>query len=267
MGRHWYGWDYLRTRFLVAASADNCLTDPSKWSVLQPEELSALYRSSEAGLTLNRVNERTFLLNELGRHLLSAKAATVTELFEGCDRTLGGETGFLSVLSKTVAYSDPVAKKSSFFTSLAISQCGWSPLDSHVLQSPIDYHEMRGHLRIGTVVVTDASLSSKLTHSVPLSEDEDAELRSELQKANDMIAAFAGVSSSVLHYLLWNVFRNCCPRPSGATHCMSCGPACHLPDEYKAMPTYHRQCIFSPICNSASLPIKVSEPPYIGHFY
>lgn len=49
------------------------------------------------------------------------------------------------------AYRDPVRKKSSFLLELLRSQCGWQFVDVENLSAPVDYHEVRGHFRLGTV--------------------------------------------------------------------------------------------------------------------
>src|SRR3989442_1561745 len=60
-GSHKVGWDYLKERFLREAAEHTEWTKPSFWQVLNPTRLSSFYVDSTLGLTLNRVNERTFL--------------------------------------------------------------------------------------------------------------------------------------------------------------------------------------------------------------
>ena len=191
----------------------------------------------------------------------------IDELFKRSGQRLEGESGFLHVLKTFRAYSDPVKKKSLFFLSIVKEECGWEIKDERNLFSPVDYHELRGHLRIGTLIINDAELSFKVQQGLAISEQDDIELRAEAQKANQRIAEESGLDSSRVHYLFWNVFRNCCPRESTKTHCADCGEACKLPAQYKEMPTYEKRCIFSKICHSANRPRKVIDPPYIGQFY
>jgi len=266
-GRTRVGWDYLKGKFLEAATADLRWCSPERWAMLSPIELSELYRDNATGLTLNRVNERTYLLNDLGALLGAAGVSTVRECFEQAHSRFAGSDGLLAFLSRAVAYADPVQKKALFFCSIAVRECGWKSEDAASLRSPVDYHEMRGHLRIGTVKVIDAFLRDKIQRALPLTEAEDTELRAAIQNANDAVATSASVTSSVLHYLLWNVFRNCCPRPSDATHCTACGSGCALPAQYKGMSTYEGHCIFAAVCESASRSDKIMEPPYAGHYY
>lgn len=260
------GWDYLKARFLIAADRDRWWTQPEYWTVVSPTELSAVYKDGTLGLTLNRVSERAYLLNDLGRMLRSKRVSGATDAFQSVGCRLGGDGGFLAFLASAEAYSDPIRKKGLFFCSIAMKECAWRPNDPDTLLSPVDYHELRGHLRIGTVRVVDSDLRERIERTVALSEREDTAIRAAVQRANDEMALKSGVTSSVLHYLLWNIFRNCCPRPSEATHCHACND-CKLPPQYKAMPTYAGRCIFAGVCESAGRPAKVVEPPYAGHFY
>lgn len=265
-GKTRYGWDYLKARYLAVANGDRRWAQPTFWEAVSPAELSAMYSDKVSGLTLNRVDERAYLLNDLGRMMRRAGVAGALDAFRRAGDRLGGESGFLQFLAEFEAYRDPVRKKSLFFSSIAVKECGWRPVDLDQLLSPVDYHELRGHLRIGTVRIVDDELHRKVVGSVALTELEDTEIRIVVQQANDAIATSAAVSSSVLHYLLWNIFRNCCPRQSDLTHCASCLD-CKLPPQYKAMPTYEGRCIFHLVCDSAGKPDKVQEQPYLGHFY
>jgi len=110
-------------------------------------------------------------------------------------------------------------------------------------------------------------LRSKVQSGLAITEPEDFEIRSTVQSVNELISNGSGLSSSAIHYLFWNVFRNCCPRESFMTHCLTCGDCCGLPVQYKAMPSYQKRCIFAGFCSSADKSNKVVEPPYLGHYY
>ena len=179
---------------------------------------------------------------------------------------MGEKSGFLEFLKQFEAYGDPVRKKSLFFVSIAASECQWSIADPENLLSPVDYHEIRGHLRIGTVRIVNPDLLSKLLQGLVYTEHEDTQLRMAIQEVDNSIARHCCTSNSVLHYLFWNVFRNCCPRDSASTHCARCRN-CHLPSQYRTLPIYRGSCIFQSICASVGESDKFVEPPYAGHFY
>jgi hypothetical protein len=266
-GQQKFGWDYLKEKYLMAAVADKKWSEPSHWAELSPEDLGNLFEDSKVGRTLNRVNERTMLLNDAGKRLVQVSCKYVRTSFEDHGRRLSGHSGFGNFLKSLRAYRDPVMKKTLFFTSLAVKECGWKLVDPNDLRSPVDYHELRGHLRIGTVVANDATLRHKVERGLVLTEEEDTHLRQKVQEVNDRAAAEAGITSSMMHYLCWNIFRNCCPRPSEKTHCSECGPQCKLPQQYKEMSGYKGRCVFASACTSASKPNKVIDPPYAGDFY
>lgn len=262
-----YGWDYLKEKYLLAADSDSLLCSPSRWMTITPNDLASLFKDESLGLTLNRVSERTYLLNDLGQQLSMSGCASIAQLFKKCGRRLGGNDGFVAALKNMEAYRDPAAKKAQFFLSIAIKECEWAPQDPEHLASPVDYHEMRGHLRIGMLRILDDELKTKVERGLTLTAGEDTALRLTVQAANDRIAKIARITTSKLHYLLWNVFRNCCPRNTLETHCSACPPTCGLPVRYKSMSTYQGSCIFASQCDSAAKPTKVSDPAYMGHYY
>ena len=266
-GRPLRGWDYLKERFLQAATHDASLTEPDTWRSFNPTRLAQLYSDTSHGLTLGRVTERAYLLNNLGEYLATLGADRIHDVFTRCNSQLHGTPGFLEVLSRSDAFSDPLRKKSCFFVSIAASECGWQPTDSDRLLSPIDYHELRGHLRIGTIVVEDTALTRKLELGLPITAMEDVLLRRAAQDANNWIAKELPITNSRLHYLLWNAFRSCCPRSSNETHCSRCPETCSLPPQYKQMDTYHGECLFRRVCDSARAPTKLVDPAYLGHYY
>jgi hypothetical protein len=260
------GWDYLKEKFLVRALQEPKWSSPDYWMVMKPIDLSELYEDGALGKTLNRVNERTYLLNDLGRKLKEL-GVSVKDAFHSKQGIIGGDSGFLSLLRSFEAYKDPTMKKSLFFLSIMNKELGWVIQDMENLLSPVDYHELRGHIRIGTITIQDEVIASKVQQGLVLTEGEDVEIRSVVQEANNRLSDQTGLSSSIIHYLFWNVFRNCCPRESGNTHCSNCGDGCGLPIQYKSMNTYQNKCLFAEFCISANKSSKTIDPPYIGHYY
>ena len=266
-GKERHGWDYLKERFLFEANRDDRLALPEFWQVMSPYQLADLYKDNKYGLTLNRINERCFLVNDLGRWLNKYNYQAVSEAFKACNETISGGDGFITFLKGCEAYTDPLAKKAFFFITLAVNECHWLVRDPQNLLSPVDYHELRGHLRVGTVTVCDQMLSRKLEHSLPITQSEDLLLRGAVQQLNDWIASETGISNSILHYLFWNVFRNCCSRSSQDSHCSSCSDKCMLPKRYKDLPIYEGQCLFAKVCNASNQSVRFVDPPYWGHYY
>jgi hypothetical protein len=266
-GERKQGWDYLKEKYLLAAIEDSKWSQPSFMAVLTPDVLAELYEDSVLGRTLTRVSERCSLLNDIGSEFERIGLAGLRDAFEACGGKLAGDTGFLRFVSTLRAYSDPVQKKSMFLASLLKTECGFQFADASNLKSPVDYHELRGHLRIGTIDIHDPLMQRRISLGLPISEDEDTELRSAVQDVVDTLGLETGFGSSVLHYLFWNVFRNCCVRDASRTHCFDCGQSCTLPDQYRQAARFLERCAFSSVCRSAGCEAKVREPAYLGHYY
>ncbi|OGO14317.1 MAG: hypothetical protein A2Y53_08585 [Chloroflexi bacterium RBG_16_47_49] len=261
------GWDYLKEKFLIASTCDSKWLDPRFWQCLNPITLANLYKDDEKGLTLSRISERTFLLNNLGDLLITDGYIAIEDAFIALSNTLGGSDGFISYLSRFEAYSDPLFKKTFLFLSLANTECGWQYIDPENIHSPIDYHELRGHLRLGTIDIAETCIQIKLKRGLSISSEEDFYIRQAVQEANEYISRIVGVSNSELHYFLWNVFRSCCSRQAEQSHCLECSPICSLPESYRIVPYYHSRCIFSELCPSVHNTYKIVEPAYLGHYY
>jgi hypothetical protein len=145
----------------------------------------------------------------------------------------------------------------------------WTYRDSESIGSPVDYHEVRGHLRLGTVRIVDEELSRKVGRGAPVEEEDDIAIRSAVGAAIALISDLSGVRNPMqLHYLFWNVFRSCCPIHS--THCTTCPSNCTLPETYRHLgktSSGQRHCAFSSVCASAGLENKLVEHFFETDFY
>jgi hypothetical protein len=176
-------------------------------------------------------------------------------------RIATGSTNLLNLLAQFRAYEDPVRKKSFFFLALMHNAGLWTYDDPEQLGPPIDYHEVRGHLRIGTVEVRDPDLHASLVAGREVTAEQDISIRRAVLRAVMLLSEFTGLRNpSQLHYLFWNVFRSCCTRKN--PHCNSCLPTCSLPDRYVplALLPGGRRCPFSPVCQSVG-----REPKLLDH--
>ena len=75
------GWDYLKERFLMCVQKKTELSDVLYWKNIKPLELSEIFTDQLHGKTLNRVNERTYFLNNLGEVLSKDGFANIHEAF------------------------------------------------------------------------------------------------------------------------------------------------------------------------------------------
>ncbi len=141
------GWDYLVHAFRLAATQNTELLTPKAWASFDSTSITALFSPS-----ISQPQRRAELVVDLGRVLTSKGWDSILSASLFCDHYISNHRpNLLELLSDFDAYSDPVQKKSVFFLAL-MQNCGlWRYADPESLPAPVDYHEVRGHLRIGTV--------------------------------------------------------------------------------------------------------------------
>jgi len=269
-GRKCSGWDYLRLRFAERVAEEKEWLTPRVWSTASSDDLERLFTDASGAMSLTACPGRASLIRDLGSRCLNQAIASPTDLYiQTGGRLVGGSSGGLySALSQFCAYGDPVKKKSCFFLELMRNEGGWVYADPEELGAPVDYHEVRGHLRLGTVIVEDASLLECLRNGTPVDERRDRSIRSAVYEAINRISSEVGnVDPATLHYLFWNVFRNCCKRDT--QHCTSCGSACQLPERYRMAFEIvdSTKCVFSGCCRSAGLQLKLNEHVHETEYY
>jgi hypothetical protein len=245
------GWDYLSAKLEAAVRSNPMLFTPSKWSDITETEIRAIFHDSQFGDRLTEPGNRANLVRDLGHVMVKNNWKWVEDLYHlSGGRVATGTPSLIELLTKFRAYRDPVKKKSYFFLSIMRNNGLWQYPDAERLGPPVDYHEMRGHLRLGTVVVNDEALRQKLFVGTPVTAAEDVALRQAVHDAILLVSNLSGVrNSSQLHYLFWNVFRSCCSRE--APHCHGCPPDCPLPARYvhlAILPTGERRCPFAAMC-------------------
>ena len=269
-GQRRRGWDFMTAKFEAAVRSDHQLLNPSRWSSMTPGEITRLFRDQSFGDRLSDPAGRSSLVNDLGQVMLSNDWSTPEDIFRLCGgRVATGSPTLLGELGRFRAYDDPVRKKSFFFLSVMKNSKLWVYPDDELLGPPVDYHEVRGHLRIGTVAVRDEILRNKIRREEPVTAAEDVAIRSAVREAIVLVSEFTGnCNPSQLHYLFWNVFRSCCKHDE--THCHSCPVSCTLPERYIPLTVHDhgpRRCPFSQICCSVDQPDKLYEHVFDTDYY
>jgi len=155
------GWDYLQYKMQAWADNDSAALTLDRLESFTSEDLRALLDCGQQ-LSGPDVETRADFIRDCGAQLKTKKANSFTDLYDHCGRRIAtGSGNLISSLSQFKAFDDPVMKKSMFLLGLNAATCGWRYADAELLESPVDYHEVRGHLRIGTVEI-DSGLRSAI---------------------------------------------------------------------------------------------------------
>lgn len=264
-GKNRRGWDYLSHALLEAFAADPSLASPGRLKKLSALELAAIIRAPDRSARIAAVKGRAQLLNNLGTFLQDAGMKSVNEIHKASGGFLyrADSGGILQRLSSAHAYSDPVRKKSLYFCMLAKNQKLWKFADPENLGPPVDYHEIRGHLRLGTVRVGGRLLQQIRIGKV--TDDADIKIRKAVFRAIMMVSKYSGVTPAALHYFFWNLFRSCCLRRM--PHCACCPKDCQLPARYTFHTVSPRRCSLESVCESRSARVRIRDYSLKTEFY
>lgn len=270
-----YGWDYLREKWLEAARADPYILGREWLVTAQPGDVIMILHDRELGSTISDPKGRAKFLRDIGAQMYRDEVTHIDEYYErsrGWLRDWEGGPGLESMLSFFDAYGrDPVRKKLLLFLILMNRYGFWNYHDIGELGVPVDYHEVRLHLRLGTVRVIDPWLQEKINSGSVLTAEEDVKIRLAVHDAIFEISEAADRTPADIHYLFWNIARNCCRRDE--THCLECREHSSLPSHYSGLLPRARyeggSCVFADYCVSWALPHseKSKEPVVDTDFY
>jgi hypothetical protein len=263
------GWDYLFERFYEAVRTDLTLLTPPRWVRFSAKDIKRIFDDPIYGERLVDAEGRASLIRDLGVKMMRCGWTSAEEIFKHCNgRIATGHPNLLEVLSRFRAYSDPVRKKSLYFLSVMRNNARWRYRDDESLGPPVDYHEVRGHLRLGTVQVNDWSLLQKIREGQPVTPNEDIVLRRAVYDAIVTISERSGIRNpSQLHYLFWNVFRSVCLRKG--PQCFHLDRTCDLPQRYRHLGKYrnYERCPFAGVCRSAGVADPLPEHAFNTDYY
>ncbi len=268
------GWDYLWRQLIRRAESGSYITYPRCLVYTDEHMLSRLLTDGNGGGVMTDLQRRARFLADIGKVMLERGWQTAEDMLREADGWLvrSDGKGLYALLKNFAAYrSDPLEKKSNYFLALQQASCGWEYKDPEHLSAPVNYHEQRLHLRIGTVEILDANLAERIRRRQPVTMEEDLAIRGAVKEAIRYIADEISIAMGIkispadAHYAFWNYARNCCSRDK--THCESCGPTCTLPERYKVQGVM--QCIFAPVCASRGMPVSemLLEPSFDTDWY
>lgn len=255
-GKLLHAYDYLYQKWIQTVEGDLSLMLPASLASLRGEDIARIFCDEQHGELLRDPTGRAALLNDMGRKMEEQNLENLDGLYERSGAVLAGKYGLIEQLSLFDAYGrDPVQKKKFFFLALMMNQGYWTYRDPENLCTPVDYHEVRGHLRYGTVKVLSDALREKLLRGLEVTQEEDIAIRRAVFDAIMHVAQGSSRTPNDLHYFFWNVFRNCCRREE--THCHECVSHPGFPERYHVLSP--DRCVFAGSCASVGQPAKLQD--------
>ena len=268
-GKKFRGWDYLVNKLFSEAMKNREILNPKKWGKISVGELKEVFFDPTFKSTFSDLQGRVELIRNLGSVMEGKAWKSFEDLYYQANYFINdNDPSLIGLLNNFLAYNDPVLKKTYYLLGLMANSCDWEYADEHNLGPPVDYHEVRGHLRLGTIKISGEQLSYKLFKSYSVSKAEDIEIRESVSKAIIYISKKLKLRSPLtLHYLFWNLFRNICLRES--PYCKQFPSEGQLPKRYRHFLEIHGdlRCPFSFVCESVDKEDKILEHSFDTNWY
>jgi hypothetical protein len=267
-----FGWDFIEKGFLELAIGNSRLLDVD---FLNSSDTDTIGRRLQIAFsddgtiqhsTIDRVDERANLMKELSRFVQNRFEGSFSGFLEEANGKLFNHgKGFYETLGQTVAFSDPMRKKSSFLAKLLIDSKLFAISDRENYIPIMDYHMQRVLLRLGCVKVLDNALAINLRNRTPVTSDEA--VRNACMEAMQALISNSGVDPWVMNDIFWSLGRSCCNETTLCTDkcCMkdpcSFQAIVQIPD--------HNNCSFETTCKGFQdkETRRLWEPIVETHYY
>ena len=265
------GWDFLERRLNRICQNHPDFLEIGAWTSLTRASFEQVLCSSPEDVIPSDVGPRVQLINDLGYQLTRAGYASFEHLYDAKKQRCSGDGSIISFLKqRTQAYADPVEKKARLLIGLLRDAHGWAFSNDCELGAPVDYHEIRGHLRLGTVVINDQTLAANI-ESDSVSDSEDSLIRDGISGAIDAIAKCSESADPLkVHYILWKYFRTICRREQPNCLARKASALDQLDQAYAQAfenSAGSSGCSFSSVCESFKQQIFAAEYKYEGTYY
>lgn len=267
-----YGWDFIEKVFLELAISKSKLLSVREFNNVDEETIAFSLESafSDDGnaiyTTLDRIEERTRLLIDLANFVFDEFDGDYAELMKKTDnRLLNDGNGFYDILEKTIAFKDPLRKKSSFLVKLLIDSGLFNIKDPENYIPVMDYHMQRVLLRLGCVKIKESDLLFALKNRFLLKTDRP--VREACISAINELTKLSGMPAWQMNDIFWPLGRSCCNETTLCTEKFCTKEPCSfqtivfVPD--------HKNCSFESVCegflhNETKL---LWEPNIETHYY
>lgn len=247
-----YGWDFIEKVFLELAFGKSKLLDVRQLSNADEEAIAFSLESafSDDGnainTTLDRIGERTSLLIAMNNFISDEFEGEYSALIRKTDgRLINNGNGFYEILENTLAFADPLRKKSSFLVKLLIDSGLFNIKDPENYLPIMDYHMQRVLLRLGCVKIQDDDLLYALKNRIP--QKTDRTVRAACINAVNELTKFSGIPPWQMNDIFWPLGRSCCNETTLCTDKFCTKEPC----SFQAMLLIpdHKICSFESVCN------------------
>ncbi|MFH0977664.1 MAG: hypothetical protein V1837_00035 [Candidatus Woesearchaeota archaeon] len=246
------GWEYMEKVFTELGKARSELIDPNNLTRHQEQIVGWLkmaFTNEKGDCTLDLLEERALMMNELAKWLKEQHGAEVVNVLEETEGYLLNKgKGLYELLGETRAFADPLRKKSTVFLKHLLDARLYKVRDEENIVPGIDYHVQRVLLRMGCVEIEDEELKERLWNKEPL--DSDSEIRNACVEAIRQIAQKSGKELLQVNDFLWPLGRSCCHETTLCQNRKCRRKPCTFQKTVEIK--VHERCAFEAVCKGST---------------
>jgi sugar/nucleoside kinase (ribokinase family) len=210
-GKKQKGSDYLWQAYMRPLEVDPELYTPERQADLTRAEMLDLFRADDGSDPMPALDLHLAQARQYGRDMLALKLIP-RQIIEQVQSSPKPLKTFLELLDHVGGYKeDPLRKKSGLLAFILnqrpegfLSFC-----EDEEVTPVIDYHAMRGCLRMGLVKVVDGALIEKLTSREVLLPSEEQAVRYAAYEAISQVARRYGRSMGAVDWFFFNSRKRC----------------------------------------------------------
>ena len=214
---------YLFRAFRLPLDKDPDFYSPQRQAALSRDEMFKLFRADDGSDPMPAFDLHLEMAQRYGREMM----ATGKTPLQIVDRARSSETPlktFISELDQIGGYKEDPLRKKSNLLALVLNQRPERFLSfgkGEEVPPVIDYHTMRGCLRMGLVEILDESLKEKIQRRLIVSADEEWAIRYACYLAVEDVVRISGKSLGAVDWFFFAYSRQRCPEMS-EPECVKC---------------------------------------------
>ena len=204
---------YLFRANVRALQGDVTFYNPERQAKISREELQKLFRADDGSDPMPAFDLHLELARNYGSDML-ATGKTPQQILEGAQKSSTPLRTFLSDLDQIGGYKEDPLRKKSNLLALVLNQRPEGFLEfgaGENVPPVIDYHTMRGCLRMGLIDVLDAPLKKKITDRQIVTAEEEWAIRYACYLAVEEVVRVSGKSLGAVDWFFFAYSRQHCP--------------------------------------------------------